>query len=629
MGGLKLFAQPPSYTLYPPTNLQIEAVECVAYATWDEPQNGAPPGILGYRIYRDDTYLDYVHGQDTTWFYDFTVIPGYHTYSVSAYYDLTPYGYPGYIDESLPEGPEDITITCCCPFPFGEYWDQGSFCYNDWKFYPSQGNWSISTGSGNPPPSAMFSGLPADTTYSYSLCRGGFDAGPWSCATIYFDYDIKLVDLNATGTEKFSVELFHHGMWHQLDLFSNTGSFEWESHHHEIPYAGGGFMDYRFRVFGTNSSDITCWYLDNIWINAVCHPPLSPEGFFTGEEVSLTWHPPACDQGTSPTWLEEEISYHDGNPGTAPVQSFDWVYGTVFDLTACQYQVLLQSIDFYHASMGQTGIWKYRIHVVEWMTLQEVATIGPFYTTGDDQWEEDVPLDSIGNLSGGTVGIFIQPMGNTPDNAYPRVTSDTSGPQGISLFGSFPNYAALTPSTTGDYLINLHILIPDTTENGKTLLLSPEYITQEVDGYNIYRSEDSMATFTQLNQGLITDTSYIDTDPPLGSTVLYYYITAHFNACESIPSDTVEILTTSIPEPDHPILSIFPNPATDVVKVVSEYPLDYIELCTYMGHQELLIQDIRALHAELDLSRLKQGVYIIKIGTTQGVRVGKIVVARE
>ena len=116
-----LHAQGPNYTLEPPTNLQVEAVECVAYLTWDKPLASNSHGLIGYRIYRDGAYVNYTSGQDTTWLYDFTVMPGYHSYSVSAYYDLTEYDYPGFFDESEPVGPVEITILCSGTLPFCEY----------------------------------------------------------------------------------------------------------------------------------------------------------------------------------------------------------------------------------------------------------------------------------------------------------------------------------------------------------------------------------------------------------------------------------------------------------------------------------------------------------------------------
>lgn len=627
-GEMKISAQPSSYTLNPPADLQLEAVECVTYATWDKPDPGTSPGLIGYRIYRDGTYLTCISDQDTTWFYDFSVIPGFHDYSVSALYELTPYGYPGYFDESAPKGPAWITIICCCPLPFLEDWDGGSFSYNDWMIFPSPGNWSISVTTGHPLPSAVFSGLPADTNYSYILTRGKFDASAWYCATFQISYDIMLDDLNGTGAEKFAVELLYDGTWHQMDLFSNAGSFPWEHHQHEIPDAGGGYIEYRFRAFGVNSPDITGWYLDNILIQSACHPPLLPEGMVSEDGITLTWHPPDCSQGSSPLWIEEEVFCHDGNPQVASVQSFDWVYGSIFDLSAVQYQVFLLSLDFHQSSMGLNGIWKYRVHIVDWFTHQELATLGPFFTSGDDRWELDIPLDSIGDINGGMIGIFIQPMGNTPDNAYPRITSDNSGPQGTSLFGTFPDYQTLSPLTTGDYLINLHILIPDTTTDNVSGVPDFALADQESVEYSIWRSADSLTGFVILNQDPIPDTSFVDTEFPPGASVLYYFIEASFEVCSS-RSDTLEILMTTVKDILSTDLSIFPNPAFVELQVVSPFAVTGWYFMDPWGRKWKHGLTGGSQSFSINISDIPGGIYFLVMDTERGRLSRKVTVLAE
>jgi len=592
---------------------------------------GTPPGLLGYRIYRDGAYLAYVSGEDTTWYYDFSVIPGVHTYSVSAYYDLMEYDYPGFFDESVPIGPEEHTVICSMPPYLCEYWDMASFAYNQWEFYPSQGNWSITTLEGNPVPAATFSGTPTDTNYSNVLMNFHIRSWSFTCAAIHVDYDIRLDDIISAGTENMVVDLFYDNVWHYVNQFTNSGSFGWEHHHHEFPDASGGISKIRFRAFGENSANIASWYLDNICVVPVCNPPVDPAGEYNGLEVILTWHPPVCNQNIPISWLPEEIHYHSDNPDTASIQYFDWVYGTLFDLSEYQ-NVLLHEIDFHHVSWGYPCNWKYRIHVVDWsdyMGNSELATVGPFFTSGDGGWEEGIPLDSINAPCGGTVGIFLQPMGLAPDNAWPQLSSDNATPQSLSLFGSFPDYESLSPSSNGNYLINLRILVPDTSKR-EGMLLNPDATTQEVFGYFVYRSLDTLMSFTKLNQLPVPDTLFVDIDPPASSTATFYYITALFDdaACESVPSDTVEVLVTSTAESTEPVISVFPNPATDLLQVTGEYLIDRIEIFSYLGRQERIIRRINAMETEIDVSGLSPGIYIVNIWTGQGLRTVKIVVVR-
>ena len=89
--------------LYPPTNLTI-FIACAAWLNWDKPQDpggATPPGLLGYRIYCDGVLIHYTPNPDTLEYWDYLVNNGTFTDSVTAYYDLTSYGYPGEFGESL------------------------------------------------------------------------------------------------------------------------------------------------------------------------------------------------------------------------------------------------------------------------------------------------------------------------------------------------------------------------------------------------------------------------------------------------------------------------------------------------------------------------------------------------
>ncbi|PKP23349.1 MAG: hypothetical protein CVU06_08715, partial [Bacteroidetes bacterium HGW-Bacteroidetes-22] len=66
---------------------------------------GAAADCLGYNVYRDGTLVAYVEAP-TTEYYDLYLNPGQYCYTVTAVYDLEPYGFPvGTTDESLEEGP--------------------------------------------------------------------------------------------------------------------------------------------------------------------------------------------------------------------------------------------------------------------------------------------------------------------------------------------------------------------------------------------------------------------------------------------------------------------------------------------------------------------------------------------
>ena len=238
-----------------------------------------PEGLIGYNVYRDGAFIAYVSGADTTWYYDLNLDPDTYEYAVTAVYDLTDYGFPGQFDESLIEGPQSVNILCGRDLPFFEPWDQSSFSYNDWTFSPVQGNWSMNSGLGNPAPTADFSWQPMLYNYEYALESPVLNAGPWTCASLWLDFDYKLVDRNATGDELLSVEVFYNGTWHQKAEYANNGSIDWTSEHFDISSAQGKALKVRFVAMGAASEDILHWYVDNIHVYGICNSPVDLIGY--------------------------------------------------------------------------------------------------------------------------------------------------------------------------------------------------------------------------------------------------------------------------------------------------------------------------------------------------------------
>lgn len=116
-----------AYILYPPSGLEVNAVECMVYTQWQKPElpgGGTPPGLVGYWLYRNGFNIAYISDPDDLFYYDDDVEPGiFLNYWITAKYDLTPYGYPGQYGESDPSNTAPITLICPLIFPFNESWD--------------------------------------------------------------------------------------------------------------------------------------------------------------------------------------------------------------------------------------------------------------------------------------------------------------------------------------------------------------------------------------------------------------------------------------------------------------------------------------------------------------------------
>jgi hypothetical protein len=289
-----------NYTLKPPTNCDAEAVECTAFLIWSIPDSlgNIPPGLLGYKIYKNSSLLITLPDPNDSLFYDFTD-PGIFLYSVTAYYDLAPYGFPGQFGESSACVMDSLDfLYCYYPLPFSENWNSGNFYFLGWQFQPSFGNWIIDVNSGNPTPSASFEGSPGLTNYSFRVNSVSLLGIPYHCADFSYSFDYKLEDVNPSGTEHLEIGVIMNDAVYPLDTLSNTGSTGWVHEVFDIDQvAGYGFKVY-FRAFGENSSRITRWLIDNIIVDKECKPVTDLDYSVSGNLVDLSWNHP-CDTARS------------------------------------------------------------------------------------------------------------------------------------------------------------------------------------------------------------------------------------------------------------------------------------------------------------------------------------------
>ncbi len=69
--------------------------------------------------------------------------------------------------------------------------------------------------------------------------------------------------------------------------------------------------------------------------------------------------------------------------------------------------------------------------------------------------------------------------------------------------------------------------------------------TDTVDGYNVYRGSAAGAETTKVNSALITGTTFIDTNPPLGQD--FYVARSSKGGVESINSNEVSAVILPAP----------------------------------------------------------------------------------
>jgi len=610
---------------------------------------GEPAGILGYNVYRDGVYRDYVDGKDNTEYYDYTVNPGLHVYDVTALYDLAPYGFPG-TAESMLEGPDTVDIICGRGLPFYEPWDQGSFSYNDWD---AEGNWNISTFDGNPVPSADFSWTPIiGSDYSRSITTPALNANAYTCANIWLDFDYKLVDRNKTGKEKLTVELFKNGSWSLVKEFSNTGSTDWTPMHLKLKETIGTVFMVRFRANGLNTEDILHWYVDNINIYVVCTPPTDLVlADISDNDVYLSWTGPNCSSFASKwiTWCDGTMATSIGTNTSTPPSIYNiaarWTPDLIADLAGGE----VQKIRFWPSS---SGVATYKVRVWEGADAGTLLVDQDVPTVTLDDWNEvsitaPVAIDVAKEL---WIGVLITetsgfPIGAAPGPAvagFGDMIGDETG--WVSMYNEYGlNYnwdleAYIGPGGKSNAPRGIKPSVQNTkvsslfakTASGTSTSGSPRITgatASSLLGYNIFRSDDGKVTWNQLNTTVIPDTTYADMNVSYGEH--FYYVTSVFAECTSDSSNVLKVdVVTGIDNLSNGAISVYPNPATEVVNVKSDYVISQIQVMNYVGQIVYNKTNLAAKIQKIDVAGLQAGVYFVKVTTSDGVRTVKITVTK-
>jgi len=606
--------------LFPPRNLTAMAVENNVYLEWLKPKipdSTTPAGLLGYKIYRNGSFIWMISDPDSLTYYDFNLEPGTYYYEVTARYDLSSYGFPGQFDESMPSGPVTVILYFGRELPFYEPWDQASFSFNDWRFEPQQGNWVIDMGNGIPSPSARFNWEPIRTNYSYSLESPVLDATPFSCARIWLDFDLKLSDRFGTGLEKMCVEIYYNNIWHKMTEYLNGGSFDWQARKIDISAVAEQAFRVRFRTSGVNSSDIFGWFIDNVHIYAVCYPAQNLEGEVQGNDVLLTWSPPNCEgtggqlnegfegalfppsgwdrliTNTASTWS------HTAATSTLGVHAGNFSAGILWDYSHQDEWLIVRDIAvtgnltfWSHAFQGSTHLDHYFVKISpdggsSWEVLLDMSAL-PLYPSfnGYNLWQTPYEIDMTPYL------------GQTVDIAWQAVDEDGQG-----LWYSWA--------------------IDDCTIGTDAILLS---------NFDIYRRTGSSGDFEKITVVPLSDTTYLDEN--LTPTEYQYYVLALSPGClQSEPSDTITVdVITSTRETENALpIRIYPNPASNQLCIESTNKILSLSLFTSSGRlilSERTIPGFTSTNSQIiHTEAIPSGLYLLSVTTTVATTYHNVVVS--
>lgn len=601
--------------LYPPRNLTATAIENTVNLVWlkpRQPDSITPPGLTGYNIYRNTSLIHVIHDPDSLDYYDINLEPGAYQYEVSATYDLTGYGFPGEVDESMKAGPVTVILNYGRSLPFSEPWDQTSFSYNEWRFEPSQGNWIIAVTEGSPPPAAKFNWEPIQTDYTYSLESPVLDATPFECAGIWLDFDLKLADRNANIEEKLCVEVYYNTVWHKMTEYLNAGSFDWQAKKIDISAVAQQAFRVRFRATGANSSNLFGWLIDNIHIYPVCFPAQNLEGEALGNDVLLTWSPPAC-QGTGG-------QLNEGFEGTLfpPV---GWDHLITNAGSTWTHTTAASSLGVHTGNFSAGILWDYS-HQDEWLIVRDIAVTGNLTF-----WSHTFQGSSYN------------------DHYYVKVSPDGGATWDVALdMSALPPY----PSFNGYNLWETPYEIDMTSFLGQTVDIAWQAVDGDGQGlwyswaiddcvigndaitlssYEIYRKTGSSGDFEKITAAPVTDTTYLDEE--LTPLDYHYYVLALSPGCqqsESSDTVTVDVITSDGQPGLSPELLIFPNPARQQIKIQSAEPIRSLTLFTASGTEVMQKEGDETSTSVIETVSIPDGLYFLHISTISGSFVHKVVV---
>ena len=529
--------------------------------------------------------------------------------------------------------------------PFTESWNQGNFSNQNWTFSSPDNNWSIDSLHGNPAPCPDFASMPYRVNYSQTLTSDTIDATPWTCASVFLDFDLKVIAYNATGNEKMDIQVFYNGSWKttfQITNSSTSTNNTWQSHHLTIDSARGQLFQFRFVVHGINSADVLHWYLDNVHVYASCKAPKHLTWHQTGYKTDLFWNAaPGCAaiSGTQTDFIFDDGTWENGwtvFPGQLGC------FGNEFPIPPSNSGYILK-VRLLFVDNGTGSVQPVSVDIYNSAHIL-VGSSATFYATVVNNAWIEVPIPNV--FFSGLFYAMVK-FNTLPIQTY-YLASDENGPYApqdlgwnISSTGVWAKASTLG-ANPAVFLCRATVMLtgydkPVEIVPGMTgMPFAPASSDSSIiQGYNVYRSENyGVLPFTKINTVPLATLSYSDAHPhnlPRNSYWRYYVTRLYTNSADSTvvcePStDTVLSLYLGVHEQNPAQIIIYPNPADNQVNVKSDYAITAIEIFNFLGREVYINRKLSDTAARIDVSDFGAGVYLVKVSTGEGVYSEKITV---
>lgn len=449
-------------------------------------------------------------------------------------------------------------------------------------------------------------------------------------------YDVWREEFNQPGslvkiTTVENQEEFIDNDWGTLDY----GVYRWAV---TVNYSTGEVSE---PVFSNTLAKFSCEEFDG--------PAVVEAEITGGNDILVNW-----SDDVNPGLVE--LTQNPGIADNGDYQMWDFVYGVAYDISAYP-DATLNNMNFHHKAWGTFGTWEYKIHIYNWDNRTLIQSFGPLTTTGNDKWE-NVPLQDLDLNGASKVGIFMEPMGYQPQDAYPNLGADNAeDPQG-SLWGPINQINSLIPPNMGNWVMNAWIntsygavkAIPVVSEPVQTSVANFGNIkggknnrpvinngsTTSADNQNAKRfTRDAVVGANVYRDGVliaeaITDYSYLDVAVEPGDYT-YCVTYVYESGGESCPdancaevSLTVDIKTNNLSQ-----IKVYPNPTNSTLNIDFTHNVNRVVIYNYVGQIVLDNNVMDETSIQIDVSNYQDGAYLLRFITSQGQSLTKKIIVTK
>jgi hypothetical protein len=576
-----------------------------------------PPGVDHYILYNQDTVIT-----ESDWGMYYYNQPGYqeksYKFEVSAWYDLTDFGYPGQFAESPKDGP--VYMYGPPPEPnqaldFLEDWESSSFYTHKWD--TTGVGCAIQPNVGNPSPSAVFKGMINYGSYEGFITSDWFIVDKEDSCEVLLAYDLKIVDVIPTGQQTMTLEV--------LDIPSNTWQVLKTYHNDTImpgfitdriivsQYVSRHSLKFRYHNFGIDATDVGYWVIDNIRVSYTCLPPgeLKAELLPGQDSVMVSWQ---YDNAAKQKWLHYDDSIKFINTGfdAGPENWYDvaakWNVEAVRDYN----QYSISGLSFIPTMSEASYILKiWTGDSAERIVYQQIADN---LTPGEWHFADvspPIPIDTLADL---WIGYSCSSRGGLPFAMDAGPAIDGFGNL-VRINGEWTTMLSQGPGLDYNFIIQARLEKP----------------ARNIEAFQVYRSTggypfqhvattDSMHVIMQLT-GTLEEECY-------RTRIICFNRPGFIQVSDFSNADCVTPVSVGESTTSSDIINIFPNPTKGILTIDSPDPIKQLGIYDIQGRPVRILYDVKGT-ITIDLSQNNPGIDLLKIQTKNSSTTHKIILLHD